>query len=182
MDDELILVIPSEEYEKQAINFIEEVDKIDLDENIRFSGFNSLEEHKNNYKDWLIYVKNQLNKETTPKGMVTANTFFAIRKTDNKLVGIINIRHELNEYLFNYGGHIGYTILPSERKKGYAFKQLLLGLEFCKKIGLKKVLVTCVDYNIGSSRTIEKAGGVLENIFFNPYKNTHEKRYFINND
>lgn len=182
MDEELILVIPSEEYEKQAINFIEEVDKVDLDENIRFSGFNSLEEYKHNYKEWLIYINNQLKKETTPNGMVTANTFFSVRKRDNKLVGIINVRHELNDYLFNYGGHIGYTILPSQRRKGYAFKQLLLGLDFCKKIGIKKVLITCVDYNIGSSKVIEKAGGVLENIFFNPYKNTNEKRYYINNE
>lgn len=181
MEEELILVVPSEEYKEQAINLIEEVDKVDVDPNIRFSGFNSLEEYKENYEEWLTYIDNQLNKETIPQGLVTANTFFTIRKSDNKLVGIINIRHELNDYLFNYGGHIGYSVLPSERRKGYAYKQLILGLEFCKSLNIEKVLVTCVEYNIGSSKTIEKAGGVLENIVFNPNKQTNERRYWIEN-
>lgn len=181
MEEELILVVPSEEYKEQAINLIEEVDKVDVDPNIRFSGFNSLEEYKENYEEWLTYIDNQLNKETIPQGLVTANTFFTIRKSDNQLVGIINIRHELNDYLFNYGGHIGYSILPSERRKGYAYKQLILGLEFCKSLNIEKVLVTCVEYNIGSSKTIEKAGGVLENIVFNPNKQTNERRYWIEN-
>ena len=93
--------------------------------------------------------------------------------------GIINVRHELNDYLFKYGGHIGYSILPSERRKGYAYKQLLLALEFCKELNIQKVLVTCVDYNIGSRKTIEKAGGILENNVFNPDKNVEERRYWI---
>ena len=181
MEEELILVIPTEEYEQQAINLIEEVDKTDLDNNIKFSGFNNLEKYKDNYKEWLIYIQNQLKKDTVQEGLVTANTFFAIRRKDNKLVGIINIRHELNEYLFNYGGHIGYSILPSERRKGYAYKQLLLALDFCKRLNINKVLITCLENNIGSSKTIEKAGGVLENIVLNPSRMTHEKRYWIDN-
>jgi len=180
-DEELILIVPNKEYEVQAINLINEVSQNDLDPNIRFSGFNSLEEYKSNYTEWLDYIKKQLNKETVPENLVTANTFFTIRKSDNKLVGIINIRHELNDYLYNYGGHICYSILPSERRKGYAYKQLLLGLEFCKNLNIEKVLITCVDYNIGSRKTIEKAGGILENIVFNPNKKTNERRYWINN-
>ena len=105
MEDDLILVIPTEEHEQQAINLIEEIDKVDLDNNIRFSGCNNLEKYTNNYKEWLLYIKNQLKKETIQEGLVTANTFFTIRKRDNKLVGIINVRHELNDYLFKYGGH-----------------------------------------------------------------------------
>lgn len=177
--EELMLVSPSIEYKSQAINLIEEVDKVDTNPNIRFSGFNSLEEYKENYEEWITYINDQLNKETIQEGLVTANTFFTVRKSDNKVVGIINIRHELNEYLFNYGGNIGYSILPSERRKGYAYKQLLLGLEFCKSLNIDKVLITCVDYNIGSRKTIEKAGGVLENIVFNPNKKTNERRYWI---
>ena len=72
MEEELILVVPSEEYKEQAINLIEEVDKVDVDPNIRFSGFNSLEEYKENYEEWLTYIDNQLNKETIPQGLVTA--------------------------------------------------------------------------------------------------------------
>ena len=180
-NEELVLVVPNIEYKKQALNLIDEVEKNDLEPNIRFSGFNSLEEYKNNYEEWLKYIEKQLNRETISPKLVTANTIFTIRKKDNKLVGIINIRHELNEYLLNYGGHIGYSILPSERQKGYAYKQLLLGLEFCKKINIRKVLITCAEYNIGSRKTIEKAGGILENIVFDQNKNTNERRYWIEN-
>ena len=180
MNEELILVIPTKEYEAQAMNLIDEVNKTDLDENTRFAGFSSLEKYRDKYDDWLILLSNNLNTEKLKEGRVTSNTFFTIRKEDNKVVGIINIRHELNEYLFNYGGHIGYSVLPSERRKGYAYKQLLLGLDFCKKLNIKKVLITCVDYNMASSKTIERAGGVLENIVFNPIEKINQKRYWIN--
>ncbi len=181
MQEDLILVIPNKEYEMQAIHLIDEVDKIDLDPNIRFSGFNDLEKYRTHYDEWLITLNNQLDKEKLLEGYVTANTFFMVRKDDNKVIGIINIRHELNDYLLNYGGHIGYSILPSERKKGYAYQQLLLGLDFCKNLNINKVLVICVDYNIGSLKTIEKAGGVLENKIFNPDKGVEERRYWISN-
>ena len=118
-----------------------------------------------------------MKKENLPEGRVVASVFFSVRKRDNKLVGIIDIRHELNDYLYNYGGHIGYSILPSERRKGYAYKQLMLGLEYCKKIHINRVLITCLDYNIGSGKTIEKANGVLENIVQNGDKTL--KRYWV---
>lgn len=163
MEEELILIKPSMEYEKQAINLIEEVEKVDTDKKIRYSGFSGLQKYKDDYKVWLEENEIYSKKETVPDGKVVGNTFFTVRKLDNKLVGIINIRHELDEYLYNYGGHIGYSILPSERRKGYAYKQLLLALKYCKSIGIKRVLITCLDYNTGSSKTIEKAGGILEN-------------------
>lgn len=181
MKEDIMLVVPNKEHEKQAINLIDEVDKRDLDPNIRFSGFNSLENYRDNYEKWLEYINSQSNIKTLPDGLVCASTFFSVRKSDNKIIGIINIRHELNDYLLKYGGHIGYSILPSERGKGYAHKQLSLGLKYCKKLNIDKVLITCVDYNKASARTIEKAGGILENKVFNPIKETLERRYWINN-
>lgn len=118
---------------------------------------------KDNYAEWLKHIEIYTKKETLPEGLVIGEFFFTVRKADNKVVGIINIRHELNDNLYNYGGHIGYSILPSERRKGYAYKQLLLGLKYCKSIHINRVLITCLDYNIGSSKTIEKAGGIFEN-------------------
>ena len=179
MEDEIILVKPSLEYKEQAINLIEEVEKFDTDEKTRYSGFSSLQEYKDNYEEWLQRIDKYTKREMLPEGRVPANVFFSVRKSDNKLVGIIDIRHELNDYLYTYGGHIGYSILPSERRKGYAYKQLKLGLEFCKSIGLKRVLITCLDYNIGSSKTIEKAGGILENIVEKKQKGDKFKRYWI---
>ncbi len=179
MDNELILVKPTIEYKEQAINLIEEVEKDDIDENIRYSGFSSLQKYRNNYEQWLNEIEIYTNKETLPEGKVISDVFFSVRKSDNKLIGIISIRHELNDYLYNYGGHIGYSILPSERRKGYAYKQLLLGLKYCESIHINRVLITCLDYNIGSSKTIEKAGGKLENIVINEKEGKTYKRYWI---
>ena len=179
MDDEIILVKPSIEHKKQAINFIEEVEKADIDTDIRYAGFSGLQKYRNNYEEWLNEIERYSKKETIPEGLVPADVFFSVRKVDNKVVGIINIRHELNEYLYRYGGHIGYSILPSERRKGYAYKQLMLALKYCKSIHINRVLITCLDYNIGSSKTIEKSGGTLENIVKNEQKNKIYKRYWI---
>ena len=87
-----------------------------------------------------------------------------IRKSeDNKLVGIVQVRHELSEYLLNYGGHIGDCVRPSEQGNGYATEQIALALNFCRKLNIRKVLITCKQENIASARTIIKNGGVLEN-------------------
>lgn len=179
MIDEIILERPNIKHKEQAINFIEEVEKFEPNERIRYSGFSSLQDYKENYEDWLEKIEVCTKKETLPEGRVMADVFFSVRKSDNKIVGIIDIRHALNDYLYNYGGHIGYSVIPSERRKGYAYKQLLLGLEYCKSIGINRVLITCLDYNIGSSKTIEKAGGELENIVKNEEKNETFKRYWI---
>lgn len=79
-----------------------------------------------------------------------------------KIVGAVNIRHRLNARLLNSGGHIGYGIRPSERRKGYAAALLALALDKTRELGLEQVLVVCDKGNIGSERTIVKNGGRLE--------------------
>ena len=79
------------------------------------------------------------------------------------MVGIIDIRHRLNDYLLQFGGNIGYSIRKSERRKGYAKAMLSLGLAECRNLGLEKVLITCDKENISSAKTILACGGVLEN-------------------
>lgn len=180
MEMEVMLVKPALEHKEQAIEFIEEVEKIDKDEKIRYSGFASLQKYKSNYEAWLENIEELEDKvKANEKGLVPQNVFFTIRKKDNKLVGIISIRRELNDFLYKYGGNIGYSILPSERRKGYAYKQLILGLKFCKSVGINRVLISCLEYNIGSAKTIEKAGGKLENIIVSPKNNEKKKRYWI---
>ena len=178
MDDEIFLERPSVKHKMQAINFIEEVEKVD-DLRIRYSGFSRLQNYRDNYEDWLKEIELYSKKETVKEGLVPADVFFSIRKQDNKVVGIINIRRELNDFLYDFGGHIGYSILPSERRKGYAYKQLLLALKYCKSIHINRVLITCLEENIESYKTIEKAGGVLENIVKNEKENKTLKRYWI---
>ena len=156
----LKLVRPNKEYQNQAIEYINEFNKFGS----KIHGCASLDNYINNYDEWLLKLEKDRNiVPGTIEGRVPSETFMLIREEDNKLVGIIDIRLMLNDYLFNYGGHIGYGIRPSERRKGYASYQLYLGLKFCLEKGLDKVLVTCDKDNIGSAKTIINSGGVLEN-------------------
>ena len=111
--------------------------------------------------EWVQFTENTKYKETVTPGFVTAHTFFAL--DNDKIVGIINGRHELNDYLLNFGGHIGYSVRKSERRKGYAKKMLKYTSEFLFSLGLEKILITCDKNNIASKRTIESCGGILEN-------------------
>lgn len=114
------------------------------------------------YKSWLSYTYKIETVDNCPSHLVPAHTFFLV--LDNKrIIGAINIRHSLNDYLFNFGGHIGYGIRKSERKKGYATLMLSMALPIAKEIGINKILITCNKNNAGSAKTIIKNGGVLEN-------------------
>ena len=104
-----------------------------------------------------VNQKFELNPE---KGFVCHSTFWLLDDTD-KIVGTSNIRHSLTEKLLIEGGHIGYGIRPSQRKKGYATKILALSLKEAKEIGINKVLLTCNKDNIGSTKVIQKNGGVF---------------------
>lgn len=115
-----------------------------------------------NYNQWLEYTKKYESVDTCPKDFVPAHTYFLIDE-NKKILGAINIRCSLNDYLFNFGGHIGYGIRPSERKKKYASLILSLALPIAKNLGINKVLITCNKSNVGSAKTILNNGGVLEN-------------------
>lgn len=92
--------------------------------------------------------------------MVPHSTYWFVRD-DNKILGAINIRHWLNDYLKNIGGHIGYGIRPSERRKGYATEMLGKALDIVSEMGIKSILIICDKDNIASAKTIIKNGGVL---------------------
>ncbi len=117
---------------------------------------------KNDYLDFENYLNNLEFKETKDK-YVKDSVFFLYDINNKKILGASNIRHELNEYLYNYGGHIGLGIRPSERGKGYGKILLKLSLNECHKLGIKKVLITCRDKNIPSRKTILSCGGIKEN-------------------
>lgn len=114
------------------------------------------------YKSWLEHTYKMENKDTCPAHLVPAHTYFLVLE-NKRIVGAINIRHYLNDYLFNFGGHIGYGIRPSERKKGYAALMLSMALPIAKELGINKALITCDKNNAGSAKTIINNGGVLEN-------------------
>jgi len=110
------------------------------------------------------------------KGLVPSSMYFLI-DNHNKIYGAIDIRHELNDYLLQYGGHIGYGIRPSQRRKGYASQMLTLALPIAKELGINKVLITCDKNNVGSAKTIMNNGGILENEVINGNEVT--QKYWI---
>ena len=118
-------------------------------------------------------------KKTVPAHLVPATQFIFVRKSDNTLIGMLQVRHCFNDYLSKFGGHIGYSVRPSERRRGYAKEMLKMALSFCREIGLDKVLITCVDGNIGSERTIVANGGVYESTVHEPNENVDLKRFWI---
>lgn len=114
------------------------------------------------FEDWYGAMCDNLNEETVRAGLVPASTFLVI-SYEGRLVGMIDIRHRLSDFLFHFGGHIGYNVRKSERRKGYATEMLALGLMQCKELGIDRVLITCDRENIASMKTILKNGGILEN-------------------
>lgn len=78
------------------------------------------------------------------------------------LVGFLAVRHSLNDWLLEEGGHIGYSVRPSRRREGHARRALGLALDRAGELGIDRVLLTCDEDNVGSRRTIEGAGGAYE--------------------
>ncbi|MDQ8734148.1 GNAT family N-acetyltransferase [Paenibacillus sp. LHD-38] len=112
-----------------------------------------------------------------PKGWVPDSTFWLVTD-DGRIVGAVNIRHALTEKLLNSGGHIGYGIRPSERRKGYATALLALALEKARQLGISKVLVVCDESNLASERTIVRNGGVPDTSYTEENGNVI-KRFWI---
>ena len=105
--------------------------------------------------------------------------FLYVRTADSKIVGMIGVQHRPDGPEETWGGHIGYCVCPSERKKGYATQMLHDVLPYCKSIGLDRVLLTAGDENVGSVRTILANGGVLENYVMTPRHDVPVGRYWI---
>ena len=129
--------------------------------------------------DWLRETDACLRPETVPAGLVQATQFVCVRQSDGRLVGMLQVRHRFNDFLERFGGHIGYSVRPDERRKGYAAWMLRQGLDFCRSIGLTRVLITCMTENEASRRTILAGGGTYESTVFEPDRQVALERYWI---
>ena len=152
----LKLVRPSFRYAEQVMRYKEAM----LASGDSFDGCAGLDTVET-FAHWIDF-ENRLRK-TYGEGYVPSEVFLAVRTEDDRVVGIIDYRHPLTPFLMKYGGNIGYSVLPGERRKGYATRMLKLLLSVCKEYGEERVLLTCDKSNQGSRRAIIKNGGVKEN-------------------
>lgn len=173
--EKLKLILPTMEYAGQIMDYKAEMFAADSS----MDGCGALR-HCETAEEWLAYNALYTDPATLPEGKVLATQFITVRESDNALVGMLQVRHYFNDYLEKYAGHIGYSVRPSERRKGYATEQLRQALIWCKEeLGLEKVLITCYDTNEPSRRTILKAGGVYEGTSLEPDKGKNLERYWI---
>ncbi|MEG0253977.1 MAG: GNAT family N-acetyltransferase [Vagococcus sp.] len=175
MKEELVLVKPT-------IDMIKEIEAYRLEFDTTINGIEgaSLLAEYEDIGEWLDYLKKCENEETLLReDFVPAYQYMLVRKNDNKIIGFSHFRIKLNSFLLNYGGNIGYSIAPSERRKGYGEKMLAEVLKEAPKFNLDKLLLTCDESNLASMRVIEKNQGVLENKLFIEDKNKWIRRYWI---
>ena len=170
--DKIILVKPDLSYADEIIKYKEE----SLAESPIINGSAGLD-RLSSIEDWLEELNKRSCEDTVPKGLVPSSTYLGVREKDNYIVGMIDIRHYLNEYLTQVGGHIGYGVRKTERNKGYAKQMLKLALEKCKELKIKKVLITCDEDNIASEKVILSANAKLEDI--RNVDGENKKRFWI---
>lgn len=97
-------------------------------------------------------------------GTRVASTFYWITDDAGDVIGFLHLRHTLNDWLLEEGGHIGYSVRPSSRRQGHATRALALAVRHAAELGIDRALVTCDDDNAASAGTIERCGGVLEDV------------------
>lgn len=167
------LVVPSAQYKEEYIAMMKEWSRTG-ERMIPFV-------LRYDYSDLEKYLKQIANLEHgigLKEGTVSSSTYWLIRD-DRMVVGAVNIRHKLNDRLFQIGGHIGYGIRPSMRRQGYATEILRQALQKAKELNISKVLLTCDKDNVGSARTIINNGGILESE--DVVDGTEIQRYWIDN-
>ena len=155
----VILVRPDKEHKNKALDFKQEF----LDNNEKIINGSELLDQMDDYDEWLKSVTDNISPETVNPNWVVTDTFFAIDEND-EIVGIIDFRHTLNDFLKDFGNS-GYSVRPSKRRKGYATEMLKQVIEVAKESGLSEIHLSVERTNEPSIKTIKKNGGVYERSF-----------------
>ena len=158
------LVFPTIEYKEKAIDYIKEFHEY----NSEINGTGNLDYflQEESYEAWLESVLAHVDIANVPEDSVPAITYLYVREEDDCVVGMVNIRLALNDFLRKEGGNIGYSIRPTERRKNYATELLKAAVDVCNRIGIHEVLVACNKENVASAGVIKNCGGVLKDEFF----------------
>lgn len=154
------LVEPAMAYAGDIWQFRQEI--MDSDDRDKFAGCGNLESCAS-AGEWIDTIRRQQHVETCPEDKVPSNIYLAVRERDNRIVGVIDLRHHINHpILGTWGGHMGYYVRPSERNKGYAKEMVRQNLQYCRALGIHKVMITCDEDNLASEKVITANGGIYE--------------------
>ena len=174
MEEKLLLLRPTEAYIPQVEDYRREF----LEFGGSMDGAGALRRCKSG-REWLDHVEQYSRPETLPEGRVLSTQFILVREEDDRLLGMLQLRHYLNDYLRRIAGHIGYSVRPSERCKGYARRMLAMALPEARALGLDRVMISCHVSNEGSRRTILANGGVFDSTVWDEEDGELLERYWI---
>ena len=153
------LVVPKIELKEKALQYRKE----HFDNGEQVINGSELLDKMDVYEEWLESVTKNADPKTVSKEWVLTDTFFAINE-EEEIVGIIDLRHTLNDFLIDFG-NCGYNVRPSKRNKGYATEMLHQVLDVARQAGLSEIHLSVEKSNIPSVKTIVKNGGVYERSF-----------------
>ena len=170
--EEILLVKPTIKLEKEALEYRQE--HFDFGENV-ING-SELFDKIASYSEWLERVAANASIETVDPEWVLTDTFFATRVSDGKIIGIADLRYQLNDFLKDFG-NCGYSVRPSERKKGYATEILRQICLVAKEHGLEQLQLSVEKDNVASIKTIERNGGKFSRSFI--FESEESYVYFI---
>ncbi|MGN0602092.1 MAG: GNAT family N-acetyltransferase [Oscillospiraceae bacterium] len=171
------LVFPTIDYKEKALDYINEFHAYGSVVN----GSGGLDRYlkESTYEKWINKVRADIDIANIPSDRVPSLTYFYVNEHEDKIVGMINVRLALNDFLRTEGGHIGYSVRPTERGKHYATKMLKQAVKVCKTIGIEEIIVACDKNNPASAGVIKNCNGELDAEFYSDTFNEIIQRYKI---
>lgn len=171
------LTFPNPKYKDKAMRFINEF--YEYDSEINGSGGLDRYLKDGTYEEWLEKVTADIDIANIPSPRVPALTYFYIRDDDDEIIGMINLRLALNDFLREEGGHIGYCVRPTARRRHYATDMLDEALRVYDTLCINEVIISCDKSNIASAKVIRNCGGELSAEFYSENFGAVIQRYVV---